>query len=193
VALNSNSKIAVRFSHFSRKVILTGDEAAFDVAHDTGRPFTVAVDKATVRVVGTEFNVRRDAGDFAVTVRRGIVQVAPDAGSASAAVRLVAGQQLVSHAGQYRVATSASVDDAFSWRRGQLVYRMRPLAEVVRDLNRYYSSDIAVAGPAAELNFSGVLTLDGEAAVVARLCELLPLASRAENGSIVLEARQVPR
>jgi transmembrane sensor len=193
VVLNSNSKIAVRFNHFSRKVVLTGDEAAFDVAHDTGRPFTVAVDDATVRVVGTEFNVRRDAGDFAVTVRRGIVQVAPDAAADTGVVRLLAGQQLVSQAGQYRVANTASVDDAFSWRRGQLVYRMRPLAEVVRDLNRFYSSGIVVTGAAAEMNFSGVLALDGEAAVVARLCELLPLASRTENGSIVLEARQAAR
>jgi transmembrane sensor len=193
INLNSNSKIVVRYNHFSRKVALTGDEAAFDVAHDGVRPFTVSVDNATVRVVGTEFNVRRDEGDFAVTVRRGIVQVAPRAAPDAGAVRLVAGQQLISHAGQYRVANTAAVDDAFSWRRGQLVYRMRPLPEVVKDLNRYYSGHIVLSRQAAELNFSGVLTLDGEAAVVARLCELLPLASHAENGSIVLEARQAAR
>jgi transmembrane sensor len=193
VALNSNSKIVVRFNHFSRKVELTGAEAAFDVAHDAGRPFTVSVDDATVRVVGTEFNVRRDEGDFAVTVRRGVVQVAPQATPDRGAVRLTAGQQLFSHAGHYRVANTAAVDDAFSWRRGQLVYRMRPLAEVVKDLNRYYSGRIVLAGKTGELNFSGVLTLDEEAAVVARLCELLPLQASAQNSSIVLEARQAAR
>jgi transmembrane sensor len=105
-------------------------------------------------------------------------------------VRLVAGQQLVSHAGQYRLASTATVDDAFSWRQGQLVYRMRPLAEVVADLNRYYSRPIVLDPGARALKFSGVLALDDEDAVVSRLCELLPLQASGQNGSILLGARQ---
>ena len=188
VNLNSNSRIAVRYNHFGRKVELTGEEAAFDVVHDPARPFVVAVNRATVRVVGTEFNIRNDGEDLAVAVRRGAVQVALDA--AQPPLTVSAGRQLTHSHGRNQVAEIATIDDAFSWRSGQLVYRSRPVAEVVRDLNRYFSSKIVLRGDqAAALNFSGVLRLDDETSAIARLCELLPLKASAQDGAIVLQAR----
>lgn len=187
VNLNSNSKIAVRYTPFGRKVELTGEEAAFDVTPDRARPFVVAVNHATVRVVGTEFNIRSDGDDLAVAVRRGAVQVAL---AADNTLRVSAGHQLTRRNGLGEVAEIASIDDAFSWRTGQLVYRGRPVAEVVRDLNRYFSSQIVVRGDqAAALNFSGVLKLDDEKSAIARLCELLPLNATTQDGAVVLQAR----
>lgn len=189
VNLNSNSKIAVRYTPFGRKVELTGEEAAFDVVHDERRPFVVAVNGATVRVVGTEFNIRSDGEDLAVAVRRGAVQVAT--GGAYGATRVSAGHRLTHSHGRDRLEQMAAIDDAFSWRTGQLVYRARPVAEVVRDLNRYFSSQIVLRGAdAAALNFSGVLKLDDEPTAVARLCELLPLKATPEGGAVVLRARK---
>ena len=193
IALNSGSKASVRYGLFTRKVELVGAEAAFDVVPDARRPFLVAVNDSVVRVVGTEFNIRSDGEDLAVTVRRGVVQVAPRA-AATPPVRIAAGQQLLHRPGTDRLVAVPVVDDTFSWRSGHLVYRARPLTEVVGDLNRYFSAHIVLKGDeAAALNFSGVIALDTEDAVIARLCELLPLAASVQNGSIVLQARQITR
>jgi len=193
LTLNSGSQAEVRYGRFSRKVALTGAEAAFDVVPDRARPFTVAVNHAQVRVVGTEFNIRSDANALAVTVRRGVVQVAGGDGAATAPVKVSAGHQLTRSGQGDRLVAIPAVDDAFSWRTGQLVYRARPLTEVVSDLNRYFSSDIMVDGDAAALTFSGVIHLDTKDDVVARLCELLPLAASTRNGSIILQAHQKTR
>ncbi|MEO6341454.1 MAG: FecR domain-containing protein [Caulobacteraceae bacterium] len=190
VNLNSNSRISVRYTPFGRNVELTGDEAAFDVVHDPARPFVVAVNDARVRVLGTEFNIHSDGEDLAVAVRRGAVQVALGTGAAANTLTVSAGRQLTHRRGLDQVTAISTIDDAFSWRSGQLVYRSRPVAEVVRDLNRYFSSQVVLRGDrAATMNFSGVLKLDDEKSAIARLCELLPLTASPQNGAIVLQAR----
>ena len=64
-------------------------EAAFDVAHDPTRAFLIAVGDRQVRVVGTEFNLRRREGLTALTVRRGVVEVRPAGAPDAAPTRLV--------------------------------------------------------------------------------------------------------
>jgi len=57
VELNSRSKIRVKYSKQERDVELIEGQALFHVAHDTSRPFIVAVGATRVRAVGTEFDV----------------------------------------------------------------------------------------------------------------------------------------
>ena len=56
-----------------RKVELTHGEAFFDVEHDAVHPFTVTVANATVRAVGTQFDVNLVAALLTVTVKAGSV------------------------------------------------------------------------------------------------------------------------
>ncbi len=58
VELNGDSKAQFRFADGERTVWLLDGEAHFEVAKDPDRPFVVRVGKATVRAVGTAFNVR---------------------------------------------------------------------------------------------------------------------------------------
>jgi transmembrane sensor len=185
IALNSDSRISVRFDRRERHVEMTQGEAAFDVAHDAARPFLIAAADRRIRVLGTEFNVLDNQGLIRVTVRRGLVGVAP----ASAApdvegVLLKVGEQFDHRTGSL-VAAVNKVDPevAFAWRRGDLIYRDQPLSEIVGDLNRYFATPVRVAGPAAELKFSGVLVIDSEDAVVGRLQAFLPISvDRAADG-----------
>ncbi|MCH5720247.1 FecR family protein [Niabella hibiscisoli] len=59
VYLNANSHLEYGqdFNTTSRDVVLTG-EAFFDVAHNADKPFIVHTAKATIRVLGTRFNVK---------------------------------------------------------------------------------------------------------------------------------------
>ena len=81
---------------------------------------------------------------------------------------------------------AANADDAFSWRAGRLIYRDRPLAEVAADLNRYGDAQIKTVGPAANLRFTGVLTVDNQSAMVQRLAGLLPVTATSGKDGVIL-------
>jgi transmembrane sensor len=75
VELNSLSKIRVKYSKQERDVELVEGQALFHVAHDTGRPFIVAVGGTRVRAVGTQFDVYKKSNGTVVTVVEGRVAV----------------------------------------------------------------------------------------------------------------------
>ena len=88
VELNSRSRIRVKYSKQERAVELIEGQALFHVAHDTSRPFIVAVGATRVRAVGTQFDVYRKSSGTVVTVVEGRVAVysapqSPLAGHAS--------------------------------------------------------------------------------------------------------------
>jgi transmembrane sensor len=75
VDLNARSGIRIEFSSTERRVELLNGQALFQVAKDNQRPFTVASGEATVRAVGTQFDVYRKASGTTVTVLEGRVAV----------------------------------------------------------------------------------------------------------------------
>jgi len=143
-------------------------------------------------VVGTEFDVRSREGAFSVTVRRGVVEVSPTAGAEGSAVRLTPGERIDHVAGlPDKRSSGVSADEVFGWRTGQLIYRERPLSEVVADLNAHYAKPVSMAdSKAAAQPFSGVLTLDGEDEVVHRLTLLTSLWSTSTQTGYVLRAKE---
>lgn len=190
VDLGGGSRLTVRMSRLRREVDMGEGEVAFNVVHDAGRPFVVRAADRRIEDLGTEFDVRNRRDQLAVTVRRGSVQVAPPAGGPGEAVSLAVGQRLrhVVGAGDSSVERVVA-DDAFAWRQGRLIYRDQPLQAVVDDLNQYFPVPIRIDGPGgAKLRFSGVLTIDSEAATVRRLSMLLPLVEAGGKNEIVLKS-----
>lgn len=185
ITLNSGSRIQVVMGRRSRRVTMGDAEASFDVAKDPGRPFLIAAGDQQVRVVGTEFNILNHRGQVAVTVRRGVVEVRPAADvRGPAAARLKPGAELVHLAGAsgYQV---RQVDPAvaFAWKSGYLVFEQRPLGEVADQLNRYFKVPVEVDPRAAKLKFTGVLQIDREDRMLARLQAFLPVTMvRGERG-----------
>jgi len=193
VDLNSASSISVKMGRGRREVVMNDAEAAFDVAHDPAHPFIIHVGDQTVRVVGTQFDVSHRDGMISVTVRRGVVQVAPADGGAP--VALTPGQQLQHREGaDSSTVGQVAADDAFAWREGRLICRDEALSAVVADLNHYFHKPIRVAdGQIGALKFSGVLTIDDESSTLTRLSSLLPLSATPSEGVIVLQSRDHPR
>ena len=170
VHLNADSSLRVTLKRRERRVEMAEGEAAFDVAHDPGRPFLIRVGDREVRVVGTEFNLRHRSGAIALTVRRGIVEVRPADDPTAPATRVVRGQRLTHRRGAaVSTLTTAEPDAAFGWTRGQLVYEAAPLSEVAADLSRSLGTPIRPADAATgALRFSGVLVVDRPDAVLRR-------------------------
>ncbi|WP_374471112.1 FecR family protein [Phenylobacterium sp.] len=195
IELNAGTRLSVTLDRDARRVVLEEGQAVFDVAHDARRPFLIAAGDRTVRVVGTQFDVRRREGRLSVTVARGVVEVHPTGKGAGRAYRLRAGQRLdhVEGAPQTQV-SAASPEEVLGWRSGRLVYRDRPLSEVVADLNDQFEAPIRIADPQlAAQPFSGVLVLDDQDAVIRRLALLAPIAAERSDSAVILRYKDARR
>lgn len=188
LVMNGGSTLSVRMLGDERLVEMADAEAAFDVAHDADRPFRVSVGESRVEVLGTAFDIRRDAATTRVNVTRGIVRVS-DLADATRSVRLTMGQSMTrpDATGELRVAPGST--DLAGWRTGQLIYDDRPLSEVVADLNRAYATPTRAIDGAADLRFTGVLALDGQDETLRRLESFLPVAVARREGVIELRPR----
>ncbi len=136
VTLNTRSVIDADTNGERRRVRLRRGEAYFEVARDPTRPFTVRAGDASIRVLGTKFNVRIDeAGRTIVSVVEGHVHVASTKDPAHVA-DLVIGQEALVAGGQ----VSKRAADLFvvnAWRRGEAIFMRAPLSQAVAELNRY--------------------------------------------------------
>jgi transmembrane sensor len=189
IDLNGGTRLSIKLGRDARYVTLSEGQAIFDVAHEARRPFFVAAGDRTVRVVGTQFDVRRLAGKVSVTVARGAVEVRPADGAPGKAYRLHPGQRLEHQEGAavVQVAT-AEPDEVLGWRTGRLVYRGQPLSEVVADLNQQFATPIRIEDPTlAATPISGDLVLDDQAAVIRRLALLVPISAVRSGPTLVLK------
>jgi len=75
VDLNARSRLRIEFTKGERRVVLLEGQALFQVSKDKNRPFIVSSGDATVRAVGTQFDVYRKATGTTVTVLEGRVAV----------------------------------------------------------------------------------------------------------------------
>lgn len=142
VELSSRSRLRVHYTRDLRGVQLLEGQALFEVAHDTTRPFIVDTGAASVRAVGTQFDVYKKRAGTVVTVIEGRVAVvtdatpsatAPDIAPRSSAARpsrqaslllsnssknarnsilLIAGEQLTVPIGQVSVPLVPAVDES---------------------------------------------------------------------------------
>ena len=172
VRLNVESRLTLSagFDVGEREVRLEG-EAYFDVARDVGRPFLVRTKGATVRVLGTAFDVRAYAGDegVQVAVAEGEVSLRPapeppgagapegqpatarSSAAPSSSARqdtvLLRARQLgvVSGLHVQAVRQGVNLSRQLAWTKGQLVFEDAPFGEVVRMLGRWYGLRVEAA------------------------------------------------
>lgn len=150
VTLGARSSLEVDFATGRRGVKLTSGEAFFSVVKDPSRPFVVMAGAAEVRVLGTQFDVRRAADEVRIAVSDGAVEVihtaAASESSRSAARKhlLTAGQALVASTSRLSIQAVGRAEPG-AWRRGRLSYENASLGEVIADINRYSSREIVFA------------------------------------------------
>jgi transmembrane sensor len=148
IYLNRNSSLTYpkHFKNSSRKVSLEG-EAFFDIARDASRPFIINAGKATVKVLGTSFNVITDNGndEVEVFVSSGTVMVTSADGSRSETLEPdYVGRISDREASQMR---NTNVN-YLSWHTNMLVFDGERLENVFTDLKRTFNIDIIAADPA---------------------------------------------
>ena len=187
IQLNRRSDMTVRLTRGERRVSLREGEAAFDVAHDAARPFTVAAGDSSVQVLGTAFDIVNHDRRFSVGVERGVVAVR--ASGHPAPIRLTAGRRLDKDARGKVVLSQVDPRRISSWRDGVLLYRDAPLSEVGADLSRYLDKSVKVSASAQELHFTGALRLGDETTMLNQLQAFAPIAVERTGSEVRVTAR----
>jgi transmembrane sensor len=186
IELNAQTAVAIEFGATERRARLAGGEAFFTIARDAARPFYVETPAGSVRVTGTEFNVRTGEGaDLEVTVLEGSVQVRP--GAAAAARSLRTGDRLVAAGGRVDVTALSpnQLNDTLAWRQGQVVFDGTPLREALGRFARYHGRTLTASEAAARQRVGGRYSLDDLDGFLSTLEEILPVrVARGFDGAI---------
>jgi transmembrane sensor len=141
---SSTLSLAGAFGTGTREATLDG-QAFFDVVHDDARPFVVRTSGATLRDVGTSFDVRSDSRrGTRVAVVSGAVDVTADRPNAGSPTVLHAGDRAEVTEDGMRVQRGGVTQDELSWTRGVLEFRDAPLAVVAGELQRWYGVKLVV-------------------------------------------------
>jgi transmembrane sensor len=206
IELNADSRLRVRFSDSERFVDLVQGQALFHVAKDPQHPFSVRTDGTTVRAVGTQFDVNRQASDTVVTVLEGRVAIARAAGpvgsslpqgaagSAAAnetvALYASAGEQVILTAQAASKPAHPDVAAATAWRERKLVFSSSPLPVVVGEYNRYHEKRLVIADPAlSDFHISGVFSAADATSLIAFLRTQSNINVEEQGSEIVLKSK----
>ena len=146
VWLNAESSLRfpTSFTDNERKVYAKG-ELYFDVK-DEVKPFIVDVERGyTIRVLGTEFNLRAyDDSPVVTTLVEGCVQV----WSASDSVLLSPGQQALEMSGNHGIEVlDVDVVPYVAWHEGKFHFVRTPLKDIMEELARWYDVEVVFENP----------------------------------------------
>lgn len=173
----SSVKVTADYGTTNREVEIRGD-AYFDVVHDNSRPFTVHVNNATIRDIGTKFAIHSDGfGGIGVSVTEGSVSLAPVQSVAPPVVLKAGDQGTMDKSGKVAARRGAATEDDMAWLSGRLVFRETPLAEVVSSMRRWYGIELRLMDPSLA-NRHLTATFSGEPPD--RVIEVLRLALGAD-------------
>jgi transmembrane sensor len=184
--LDVASRVTMRWSLRTRQAELTAGRVLFSVAPARLRPFEVTADTLRIRVVGTQFDVRRQDHDVTVNVAEGRVAVQ----GADAALELTAGQRFASRAGQLGPIGAVTPEAVLAWRDGRVLFERTPLAQALAELQAYVGQPVRAVGPAQALEVSGLFDSARADDFVATLPEILPVfISRAADGALEIRKK----
>lgn len=197
LTLNTASVLKIESRLRSRRFVLEEGEAAFQVTHGW-RPFVVRAGTTVVRDIGTVFTMRRMGEGTRVSVLEGAVEVRE---AAHEARTLIGGEAIfapdhaagrLDDAGAVAPVEQVDVEAAGAWRKGRLVFEGLPLAEAVREFQRYRVAPIALADErVGRLRISGAYDTGDVEAMIDTIGQVLPVTvARAADGSVRIAARK---
>jgi len=142
--LNSGSRLTYSLPFTRNRSISLEGESWFDVKSDADNPFVIDIGKATVRVLGTSFNVSAypDQNYLEVVLKQGKVEFLDK--STEQVITMQPSERIVSQNGN----VTKSVTDPekyIGWTGGKLIFRGDPMSEVARRIERWYNVEVIIA------------------------------------------------
>lgn len=184
VTLNHTSELIVERRPFddTRRVGLKG-EAFFRVRRN-GAPFVVSTEIGTVRVLGTEFNVRVRDNRMEVAVLRGLVEVSVPHDGEERPVTLRGGEMtLVAAHGSPELPSTIPYADYPGWLHAKFHFHQMAFADACREIGSRFDIAITLQDPRLRHEtVTGVLDGHSIESALAALCALAGKEYRYENG-----------
>ena len=146
VLVNTNTELLFTEYRDRREVVLSSGEAFFDVAHLEGNEFSISAGAAEITVTGTQFSVERLNDTLEVIVSEGSVRVESD----EQTISLTAGMRALITGRRLAVdkLDKAQVDELLAWREGRIYFDETPLADAIKEINRYNKLQLRLDGDA---------------------------------------------
>lgn len=174
VYLNKNSSLVFKSSSGKREAHLKG-EAWFEVKEDETNPFYIYMGEASLRVLGTTFNVKAYG-------ERDIIEVVVTAGSVVFShglqrVTLLPGEKGVLHRQEEKISKTVNRDPNFdAWKTGELKFRNTRLDVIIKTLEDHYGLSFDVVDDRlGACRFTGTFRDDEPEAVLRVLSYALDL------------------
>ena len=218
VNLNAGSRLyyPTSTSPDHRYVRLVG-EAFFDVVEDRGKPFYVYTEDMTIKVLGTQFNVRAypDEKTFETTVVEGEIEVysnlakfEPDNKpliSLSPNQKIVIGKKIQldtetkddpkTEAKQEAVRLPEIIKDVSAevdteWRNNILIFDNEPFSSIIGKLERWYGVHIETQDSRLDnVRFSGKFDRESIADVLSALSQIDPFTFEIHKDKVLLKTK----
>lgn len=165
VTLNAESRLSYNLSNFNsdeRRVAFDG-EGYFRVAKNPSSPFFITAEGLKVSVLGTTFNLRARSAEATAELSLEEGSVRFQSLKTGQDVILSPNQKAILDQinGTVTVEESSYTTDASAWRRGELVFRNVPFAEVLEEIEEIYHVSIAIETEEIDYQddlFTGVLS-----------------------------------
>ncbi len=127
-----------KFGRSTRNVELSG-EAFFEVQKNPNKPFVINMSNATVKVIGTSFNINSGKDETEIIVATGKVKVSGTDNSKSKIIT-VGYSAKVSNNNIEKYKTTRP--NYLAWKTGEFIFKETPINQVIKDLNSYYEYQI---------------------------------------------------
>lgn len=180
--LNTQTSIALRSASNETRIELISGEASV-AATSAATPFVLLAANGQISAVEADFNARCLDGAVSVTCLSGSVDVA----QGERTVRLGRAQQVSYAPGGIEASVQVDTGQVTAWQAGLLIFRDRPLADVVEEVNRYRSGKIIITNADLKRRMvNGTFQIDKLGDFVPQVQQLFGAQARSLPGGVVL-------
>jgi len=175
----SSIRFPTAFTGNERKVEVTG-QAYFDVVHNEKMPFKVMVNGTEIKDIGTEFNVNgyNDESNIKVTLVNGSIQIKSKI--------LRPGEQAQVNAGEISLNKNVDLGEITAWKNGVFRFKSADVANVMRQLSRWYDVDIKYKAKIPEGHLTGIVSRNTTLVEVLKMLELNGMEFSVEGKEIIV-------
>ncbi|MDR2916226.1 MAG: FecR family protein [Tannerella sp.] len=147
------------FTSNKREIYVEG-EIYLDVTPDKNKPFIVKTQDMNIQVLGTQFNVsayKEDEMHHIILVEGKVEVILPDKSKQA----MQPNQQLIHKDNNWNVHEVTNLDH-LAWRYGYYQYKDQTIAEIVKNLNKYYGETISYDETVGNIVCTGKLDLKND-------------------------------
>src|SRR3981081_1063818 len=181
--LNTQTSVALRSAQNETHIELISGEASVMAKLPSSKPLVMLAGDGRITALQADFNARCLERIVSATCLDGVVDVEQGRNM----VRLHKGEQVSYSGAGIGASVPADAAQVTAWQAGLLIFRDRPLANVVDEINRYRSGKIIITSDDLKRRLvNGTFQLDRLENFVAQVEQLFGAKARSLPGGVVL-------